>query len=253
MDELKETIKKYFEDRLSGPLFGYLFFAWISFNWKPLAIVFFDKRAMVERIKFVEVTPEISWSLWWPLVIGVLLASASPYLHLGLQYVHSWATNLKREKAVSDSRKRINSERQLSKDKSALRNEDALEDARQDVRKAILLARKERIEKAIPQYIAEAKKLKKEQDDIIAVNKELLAARAKIRKLIDNFAHEMRAAASVENIDELQSRAENFRHLTESMDEVRTDAKLWGELSDLTPQTKAEAYINAINQSNVFR
>ncbi|PIF24137.1 hypothetical protein [Candidatus Pantoea floridensis] len=204
MDDLKESLKKYFEDRLSGPLFGYLFFSWVGFNWRALAVLGFDKRPVVEKIKFIDESPDLSWHFWLPLMLGVALASVSPYLHLGLQWVHNRALRAKDKNATNTAQRRIQSERQLVKDRVVLRNEDNLEDLRQKTRQAIQDARRKRIEANTQMIVTEALEIQKESARIAEENKEILSLRTQLEKDLGQIINGLKPLEKAETAEELR-------------------------------------------------
>lgn len=204
MDDLKESLKKYFEDRLSGPLFGYLFFSWVGFNWRALAVLGFDKRPVVERIKFIDESPDLSWHFWLPLMLGVALASVSPYMHLGLQWIHNRALRAKDNNATKAAQRRIQSERQLVRDRVVLRNEDNLEDARQKTREAILDARRKKIQANTNKLMSDVRDLMSESERLQNENNQILASRTQLERNLADIANGLQPLAKAETADELR-------------------------------------------------
>lgn len=99
MDEgIKESITQAVKERLSSPLWGYILFSWVGFNWKNLAILFMSDKKVEERIV------EISAQEWFyieyvfiPITLGVLLAILSPYFQQWLSVAHKRAEQKQRE------------------------------------------------------------------------------------------------------------------------------------------------------------
>jgi len=99
MDEgIKESITQAVKERLSSPLWGYILFSWIGFNWKNLAILFMSDKIVEDRIS------EICAQEWFyieylfiPITLGVLLAILSPYFQQWLSVAHKRAEQKQRE------------------------------------------------------------------------------------------------------------------------------------------------------------
>ncbi|HCB1918899.1 TPA: hypothetical protein MYQ36_004910 [Citrobacter braakii] len=92
-ESISESIKEAVQERLSSPLWGYIILSWCGFNWKNVAILFMSKASVNTRIAQIM---SHDWFymkfLFAPLVVGSLLAVASPYLQLGLSVLHGWAS-----------------------------------------------------------------------------------------------------------------------------------------------------------------
>lgn len=87
-----EQVKQAFKDRISSPLWGYVFFSWIGFNWQNIAKLFMSKREVEVRI--AEITSQ-EWFfvhyIVFPVVFGAALAAVSPYLQQWLSAAHKRA------------------------------------------------------------------------------------------------------------------------------------------------------------------
>ncbi len=87
-----EQVKQAFKDRISSPLWGYVFFSWLGFNWQNIAKLFMSKREVEVRIS------EITSQEWFfvhyivlPVIVGAALAAVSPYLQQWLSAAHKRA------------------------------------------------------------------------------------------------------------------------------------------------------------------
>ncbi|MDC6120451.1 hypothetical protein PJX95_20630 [Serratia rubidaea] len=87
-----EQVKQAFKDRISSPLWGYVFFSWLGFNWQNIAKLFMSKREVEVRI--AEITSQ-EWFfvhyIVFPVIFGAALAAVSPYLQQWLSAVHKRA------------------------------------------------------------------------------------------------------------------------------------------------------------------
>jgi len=93
-----EQIKQAFKDRVSIPLWGYVFFSWFGFNWQNIAKLFMSKREVEVRI--IEITSQ-EWFfvhyIFFPVILGAVLAAVSPYLQQWLSIAHKRAEKKQRE------------------------------------------------------------------------------------------------------------------------------------------------------------
>lgn len=101
--EPMEQVKQAFKDRISSPLWGYVFFSWLGFNWQNIARLFMSKKPVEERI--VDITSQ-SWFIphyiILPVVMGAILAALSPYLQEWLAAAHKRAEDKKNEKILAE-------------------------------------------------------------------------------------------------------------------------------------------------------
>lgn len=146
MDDLKASLKKMFEERFSSPLFGYVSLAWIVGNWKPISILFMGKEGVLQRINTIETLSGAGWNHFVPIVSGVALACAAPYLNLALKYAHNRATEITDDLSFDFAERRYRAEMTITKVKVEAKFAEELEEEKQRTRAAILTARKRKIE-----------------------------------------------------------------------------------------------------------
>ena len=91
---MKDIIEA-FNTRVKSPIFGYFIFSWLFFNWKPLALLFFDKALLTERISTFEVSTTIYTLLFLPIVSAVFIAIVSPWVGYVFLWVAQKPTDLK--------------------------------------------------------------------------------------------------------------------------------------------------------------
>lgn len=87
-----EQVKQAFKDRISSPLWGYVFFSWLGFNWQNIAKLFMSKRDVEVRI--AEITSQGWFFVHYivlPVIVGAALAAVSPYLQQWLAAAHKKA------------------------------------------------------------------------------------------------------------------------------------------------------------------
>ncbi|WP_145031148.1 hypothetical protein [Pantoea ananatis] len=128
MDEgIKESITQAVKERLSSPLWGYIFFSWVGFNWKNLAILFMSNETVEERIS------KISAQEWFyleylfaPIILGVLLAILSPYFKQWLSATHRRAEQKQREGIKKKITNRYDDDIEIADKKIAAENAEKL-------------------------------------------------------------------------------------------------------------------------------
>jgi len=163
IDSLLEAIK----ERVSSPLWGYIILSWFGFNWQNVAILFMSKASVNTRIEQI-MAHEWFYThfLFAPLIVGSVLAIASPYFHWVLSLLQGWAKDWHRTANNAF----------LSKEYKAT---VAMADARAEVESADELARAkakleiEKVNQAIKQESINTQSLLDEQDKLNASLDEL--------------------------------------------------------------------------------
>lgn len=92
IQEPVEQVKKVFKDRISSPLWGYVFFSWLGFNWQNIARLFMSKKEVEQRI--TDITSQdwfFAHYIVLPVLVGATLAALSPYLQQWLAAAHKKA------------------------------------------------------------------------------------------------------------------------------------------------------------------
>lgn len=93
-----EQVKQAFKDRISSPLWGYVFFSWLGFNWQNIAKLFMSKREVEVRI--AEITAQEWFFVHYivsPVIVGAVLAAASPYFQQWMAAAHKKAEDKRKE------------------------------------------------------------------------------------------------------------------------------------------------------------
>ena len=153
-----EQIKQVLKDRISSPLWGYVFFAWLGFNWQNLARLFMSNKPVEERI--IDITSQSYFYVHFlvlPLLLGCVLAALSPYFPQWLSIAHKKAFEKQRvmdkEKIINkylddaeiiEERVRFESVESVFKEKE--RSNREITEARKQVRLSILEMRKAKID-----------------------------------------------------------------------------------------------------------
>ncbi|MCW2103715.1 UNVERIFIED_ORG: hypothetical protein M2402_000861 [Rahnella aquatilis] len=98
MDELKNAILKSFEERFSSPLIGYIITSWIGFNWIPIVYFLFSHDLEItKRVTFSLDATSLSHLLIYPIITGVLLTLAIPF-------INHWVKNITSKSITMDER-----------------------------------------------------------------------------------------------------------------------------------------------------
>ncbi|EPD3396505.1 hypothetical protein [Klebsiella variicola] len=155
-----EQIKQVLKERISSPLWGYVFFAWLGFNWQNLAKLFMSNKPVEERI--IDITSQSYFYVHFlvlPLLLGCVLAALSPYFPQWLSIAHKKAFEKQRvmdkEKIIKkylddaeiiEERVRFESVESVFKEKESSKRE--ITEARKQVRLSILEMRKSKIDKS---------------------------------------------------------------------------------------------------------
>lgn len=155
-----EQIKQVLKERISSPLWGYVFFAWLGFNWQNLARLFMSSKPVEERI--IEITSQKYFYLHFlglPLLLGCALAALSPYFIQWLSVAHKKANEKQRlmdkekiiNKYLDDAdiiQERVKFENVEATFKEKERSNREITEARKQVRLSILEMRKAKIDKS---------------------------------------------------------------------------------------------------------
>lgn len=153
-----EQIKQVLKERISSPLWGYVFFAWLGFNWQNLARLFMSSKPVEERI--IDITSQSYFYVHFlalPLLLGCALAALSPYFPQWLSIAHKKAIEKQREidkekiinKYIDDSaitQERVKFENAEALFKEREKSNREITEARQRVRLSILEMRKAKID-----------------------------------------------------------------------------------------------------------
>ncbi|EMG9527124.1 hypothetical protein [Enterobacter asburiae] len=98
-----EQIKQAFKERISSPLWGYVFFSWLGFNWQNIAILFMSKKEVEARI--ANITSQDWFFVHYivlPVIVGAALAAISPYLQQWLLTAQKKADDKRKENNLAE-------------------------------------------------------------------------------------------------------------------------------------------------------
>lgn len=98
MDDIKDSIIQTIRERFGNPMWGYIALSWFGFNWKNIAILFFSKSAIEERIKVV-ISQDYLYLhyLVIPVVVGCVLAASAPYIKWAFSKAHEYGESMLNE------------------------------------------------------------------------------------------------------------------------------------------------------------
>lgn len=98
MDDIKDSIIQTIRERFGNPMWGYIALSWFGFNWKNIAILFFSKSTIEERIKVV-ISQDYLYLhyLIIPVVVGCVLAASSPYIKWAFSKAHEYGESMLNE------------------------------------------------------------------------------------------------------------------------------------------------------------
>lgn len=80
MTDLFKDIIKAWEERVRSPFLGSIGIAFVACNWKPIFYLLFSGEPVLDRFAFVDANTNAASLLLKPVVLGVLLAIAIPWL-----------------------------------------------------------------------------------------------------------------------------------------------------------------------------
>lgn len=98
MDDIKDSIIQTIRERFGNPMWGYIALSWFGFNWKNIAILFFSKSAIEEKIKVVTSQDYLYLHyLIIPVVVGCVLAASAPYIKWTFSKAHEYGESMLNE------------------------------------------------------------------------------------------------------------------------------------------------------------
>lgn len=129
MDFLKEAYDAY-SQRIRSPFIGSIFFAFLFFNWKPVWFLLFADVSVPEKFEFFDSNTTAASLYWGPIIVGVLVALALPWVQFGGAWLVSRPTRLLRShQAEEASQLRIASfERKTKEEVARKAHEEAVAD-----------------------------------------------------------------------------------------------------------------------------
>ncbi|ELY2751998.1 MULTISPECIES: hypothetical protein [Enterobacterales] len=209
-------IAQSFRDRISSPLWGYVFFSWVSCNWTNILFVFMSKEDIETRIHAVLIQPDLWVNYFWtPLLIGVMLFVFMPFAQWGLSLCHNWISKKKKESDKLSALEKYQDDIDLADKKIEAENAESLsrqkENAKKDLveargqtRLSILNARKAKIDNSIEGLKNAFAESQKKLDEI---NYELKTIEDKVNSKLEQY---QLASERVNAIAELYFTYENI-------------------------------------------
>ncbi|WP_019557129.1 hypothetical protein [Thiomicrorhabdus arctica] len=91
---MKEVMESIFS-RISSPLFGYFFFAFIAFNWEEIFYLFASKLSAEMRIEYFNEHTGFDSLFFFPLMLAFLYSFLYPWIHYVFLGISKIPTDLK--------------------------------------------------------------------------------------------------------------------------------------------------------------
>lgn len=101
-----KQFKTAISDRFNNPIFFAYLTSWCIFNWDRISILIYSKKNIIDRIDYIKSMPSNTLfiydiphatTIWLPLISTIFLVCFSPYISIGLDYIHKTAINKKIE------------------------------------------------------------------------------------------------------------------------------------------------------------
>lgn len=131
MSEILEALAS----RIKSPLFGYVFFAFIIANWKPLFYLWISTTAVVDRFEYFDENTSPVSLLLVPLAAGVITSIAYPWVNVVLIWVNHFPTDLRNYLQANTENKFLMEKQRheiVRKNYMALREDELIERAKRD-------------------------------------------------------------------------------------------------------------------------
>ena len=166
-----KSVTKNIDTRIKNPVIGAFVSSWMICNWAKLALLFWGKGNLGERIQAfnASIDSEYSTTLWIPLLITALYLFFLPLINLAVQAGTKWVDVQRHAAAVSlDVAKQkelseLNKEKfKANPDNGFIKKELDLEFALEEKKKEILEIEKN--EKEEKRKTSEAERLKSEEE-----------------------------------------------------------------------------------------
>lgn len=189
-------IAQSFRDRISSPLWGYVFFSWVSCNWTNILFLFMSKENIETRIHAVLAQSNLWIDYFWiPISIGVTLFIGMPFVQWWLSLFHNWVSERKKESDKASALEKYQVEIDLADKKIEAENAENLSrqkenaknnlvEARGRTRVSILNARKAKIDNSIEELKKTHAESQKKLDD---VNFELKLIEGKVNSRLSQY------------------------------------------------------------------
>ncbi|WP_336853027.1 hypothetical protein [Pseudescherichia vulneris] len=188
---MKDELQKILSERLNSPIYSYITFYLLMFNWKSISILFLSKKSVEDRIIAISTGSDLWSGLITPCLIGMLTAMASPYIHNGLAIVHRRAIEWNNKGLAREEIRSYERSIQVSAIKIRAENSDKLSQKRIELRESILIARKEKIDSGIVKLLDQAKKAEEDKNEFLTqyhrLYDEVMACEAILLKCNDIF------------------------------------------------------------------
>ncbi|MEB8217443.1 hypothetical protein NGI06_04295 [Citrobacter braakii] len=112
MDSAMQVVNQ----RIKNPLWGFIILAWVWFNWPNLAMLFMSDSPVKFRIDYIVLQDNFYLQfVVRPIIVGLFLAIASPYIQLLLTKAHEWADDRHSTVASKIKERQLKDEIKLAK------------------------------------------------------------------------------------------------------------------------------------------
>jgi hypothetical protein len=85
LDFIKDSTEAWLQ-RIRSPIIGSIALAFVACNWKPIWYLLFADQTVTRKFIYFDMNTSAWWLYFWPIVIGLAIALASPWIKL----VGSW-------------------------------------------------------------------------------------------------------------------------------------------------------------------
>lgn len=241
-----KQFKTAISDRFNNPIFFAYLTSWCIFNWDRISILIYSKKNIIDRIDYIKSMPSNTifiydiphaTTIWLPLVSTIFLVCLSPYISIGLDFIHKSAINKKIEnneiltqtqlKAKSDT-----IEAEVIYENKKLSTELEIK-AKQDESRAKSITAERNIEdlqSAFDTLSATIENTQKANDRLSSENESLTqkieSASINLTKLEDEILTKAEEFAKLnENLKDIQSVSQRISILTTANDNLRNESK----------------------------
>jgi len=230
-----EQVKQAFKERISSPLWGYVFFSWFGFNWQNIARLFMSKKEVEVRI--ADITSQEFFFLHYialPVVVGVFLAALSPYLQQWLAAAHKKAEEMRKANSLAEELRLIDvdmlkKEKQIELSKVAERTEQSekekleRQNARNESRLAFIKLREASLTKSTQKI-------------------EKLYSESQVK--LHNILNEIKLAE-----EKYQLKLETINNAAEALNKI---AEVYSKYGTLTNHKDFVTFLREIKNKNIF-
>lgn len=128
IEDLRKSINSILYQRVTSPLFGTFFVAWLLWNWKIVYTTFIIDEDKIDKNKIdyiVENFNDLHYLVWYPLLSTLILLTIIPFISNGAYYL-----NLKFDKWKVDNKHKIEKKQLITLEQSIQLREQIVESER---------------------------------------------------------------------------------------------------------------------------